>query len=74
MLLIPKSICTDKSSDDKECTIVNQETVVTPQNTVTPQVTQPVYTENLENSLSTRFVRETMILMIPSLIPLDNSA
>ena len=30
-----------------------QETVVQQQNTVTPQVTQPVHTENLDNSLIT---------------------
>ena len=38
-----------------------QETVVQQQNTVTPQVTQPVYTENLENSLSTICTRDNDI-------------
>jgi hypothetical protein len=61
MLFTITSICTNKSSDDKEYTIVNQETVVTPQNTVTPQVTRPVYTENLKNSLSTICTRDNDI-------------
>jgi hypothetical protein len=60
LLLLPHQYLLTKAHD-KECTIVNQETVLTPQNTVTPQVTQPVYTENLENSFSTICTRDNDI-------------
>lgn len=50
--------CSDEShmTNDQICTTEQtnqQETVVQQQNTVTPQVTQPVHTGYLENSLNT---------------------
>ena len=61
MLLLPHQYVLTKAQTIKRYYIVNQETVVTPQNTVTPQVTQPVYKENLKNSLSTICTRDNDI-------------
>jgi hypothetical protein len=51
-----------------------QETVVQQQNTVTPQVTQPVHTGYLENSLSTISTQGNDINDTTLLIQLNNSA
>jgi hypothetical protein len=51
-----------------------QETVVQQQNTVTPQVTQPVHTGYLDNSLNTISTQDNDINDTTLLIQLNNSA
>jgi hypothetical protein len=66
--------CSDGSdkTNDEICASA-QETVVQQQNTVTPQVTQPVHTENLDNSLNTISTQDNDINDNTLLIQLNNS-
>jgi hypothetical protein len=65
-------IGSDKSND--QICASAQETVVQQQNTLTPQVTQPVQSGNLENSLNTISTKDNDINDTTLLIQPNNSA